>query len=109
MTGRDSHIRPQPLAGIRVLELSRVLAGPFATKLLGDLGADVIKVEDRVGGDTTRKNKPHVNGLSHYFLSLNRNKRSIALDLRTASGREVVERLIASADVVTHNFRPAVA
>ncbi|MEM7168302.1 MAG: CoA transferase [Planctomycetota bacterium] len=97
-----------PLAGIRVVDLSRVLAGPLATQQLSDLGATVIKVEDPRGGDATRGWGPPFDdaGRSAYFLCCNRGKKSIALDLREAAGREVVARLIASADVVVENFRP---
>lgn len=94
------------LNGIRVLDFSRVLSGPYCTMLLGDLGADVIKVEEISEGDPTRHNIPLVNGESHYFLSINRNKRSIALDLKQDSGVRIAKRLIQSADVVVENFRP---
>jgi crotonobetainyl-CoA:carnitine CoA-transferase CaiB-like acyl-CoA transferase len=98
-----------PLAGILVLDLSRVLAGPFCTMLLGDLGARVIKVETPDGGDVTRGWGPPVepsSGLSAYYLSINRNKESIALDLRTELGRESVRRLALRADVLVENFPP---
>lgn len=94
--------------GVRVLDLSRVLAGPWATQHLADQGAEVIKVE-APSGDETRLFGPVVDGVSTYFLSCNRNKRSIVLDLRSAAGREVVGRLAARADVLVHNFRPGVA
>jgi crotonobetainyl-CoA:carnitine CoA-transferase CaiB-like acyl-CoA transferase len=94
--------------GIRVLDLSRVLAGPWATQHLADQGADVIKVEPP-GGDETRAFGPYVDGHSTYFMAANRNKRSIVLDLRTASGRDVLARLLAWADVLVENFRPGVA
>jgi CoA:oxalate CoA-transferase len=94
-----------PLAGVRVLDLCRVLAGPFAGRMLADLGADVVKVEPPEG-DVTRLfgKKPE----SAYFRQQNAGKRSITVDLRTASGRELVTRLAAVADVVTENFRPGV-
>ncbi len=97
-----------PLAGIHVLDLSRVLAAPYATMALGELGADVIKVERRPDGDETRQwGPPFVGGESAYFLSVNRNKRSIALDLRTAADQDVVRRLALEwADVIVENFRP---
>jgi crotonobetainyl-CoA:carnitine CoA-transferase CaiB-like acyl-CoA transferase len=98
-----------PLRGIRVLDLSRVLSGPYATMLLGDLGADVIKVERPGAGDDTRAFPPMQDGESHYFLSVNRNKRSIVVDLRTSDGREVIRRLARDCDVVIENFRPGVA
>ena len=96
-----------PLAGIRVADFSRVLAGPLATMLLADLGADVIKVERPDGGDDTRAwGPPFVGGDAAYFLSLNRNKRSVALDLQTPEGSATARRLALSADVVVENFRP---
>ena len=97
-----------PLEGVRVIDLTRVLAGPFGTTILGDLGAEIIKVEPLGKGDPTRGIAPYVNGQSHYHLSLNRNKRSIALDLRSEDGRDIVRRLVASADVLIENFRPGV-
>lgn len=94
-----------PLAGIRVADLSRVLAGPQCTAMLGDLGAEIIKVESPAGGDETRSWSPEVHGVSTAFLSVNRNKRSIAIDLATARGRRIVRDLILSSDVVVENFR----
>lgn len=94
-----------PLAGMRVVDLSRVLAGPQCTSMLGDLGAEVIKVETPSGGDETRSWLPHVEGESTAFLSVNRNKRSIALDLATPAGQRIVRELILGADVVVENFR----
>src|SRR3954466_15264070 len=85
---------PPPLAGIRVLDLSQVLAGPYCTMMLGDLGADVGKVERPGGGDGSRAwGPPFAGGESAYFLQVNRNKRSIAIDLRAAEGQEVARRL----------------
>src|SRR5688500_3370303 len=96
-----------PLDGLRVLDLSRVLAGPLCTMVLGDLGADVLKVERPVGGDDTRGWGPPFAGEdAAYFLSLNRNKRSIAVDLKTPAGVARVRELAATADVVIENFRP---
>ncbi|MFN3720971.1 MAG: CaiB/BaiF CoA transferase family protein [Rhizobium rhizophilum] len=110
MTAKPS--APPPLAGIRVIELARVLAGPWAGQMLGDLGADVIKVENPDGGDDTRAwGPPFVEGAdgenlsAAYYHSTNRNKRSIAVDLKTAEGQETVRRLCASADVVIENFK----
>ncbi len=98
---------PAPLEGIRVLDFSRVLAGPLCTQILGDLGADVVKVERPEAGDDTRHwGPPFVGEDAAYFLSLNRNKRSIALDLSTPSGGDVARRLARTADVVVENFRP---
>ena len=98
-----------PLAGITVLDLTRVLSGPLATMTLGDLGADVIKIERIDGGDDTRHIPPYADGESHYFLSINRNKRSVAVDLKSARGQELVRNLARRADVVVENFRPGVA
>src|SRR3954454_21351511 len=95
-----------PLAGVRVVDLSRVLAGPYCTMLLADLGADVIKVEHPVGGDETRSwGPPFAGGEATYFLSVNRNKRSAALDLKDEEALGVVRRLAESSHVVIENFR----
>jgi crotonobetainyl-CoA:carnitine CoA-transferase CaiB-like acyl-CoA transferase len=96
-----------PLSGIRVVDLSRVLAGPYATMVLADLGADVVKVEHPRGGDETRSwGPPYAGGEAAYFLSVNRSKRSVALDLKAPEGRELALELCARADVVIENFRP---
>jgi len=96
-----------PLSGIRVADFSRVLAGPLATMLLADLGADVIKIERPETGDDTRGwGPPFVGTDAAYFLSLNRNKRSVALDLSTDEGRSAARRLALASDVVVENFRP---
>lgn len=98
-----------PLDRLRVLDFSRVLSGPYASMTLADLGADVVKVEDPRGGDDTRAfGPPFADGVSTYFLSINRGKRSIALDLKAPAGRELALRLAAVADVVLENFRPGV-
>lgn len=97
-----------PLAGVVVVDLSRVLAGPFCTLQLAELGARVIKVERPGSGDDARRIGPFVAGESAYFLSLNRGKESIALDLRDAADRALFERLLARADVLVENFRPGV-
>jgi crotonobetainyl-CoA:carnitine CoA-transferase CaiB-like acyl-CoA transferase len=95
-----------PLEGVRVLDLSRVLAGPYATMVLADLGADVVKVEHPERGDDTRHwGPPFAGGESAYFLSVNRNKRSIGVDLKDPEGLERVRRLAAGADVVIENMR----
>ena len=100
----------KPLEGLRVLDLSRVLSGPYCTMVLADFGADVIKVERPSTGDDTRGwVPPAVGGESAYFLSVNRNKRSVTLDLSTDEGKEVVYRLAKWADVVVENFRPGTA
>lgn len=96
-----------PLDGITVLDFSRVLAGPYCTMQLGDLGARVIKIEQPGRGDDTRAwGPPFVGGESAYFLSINRNKESLALDLKHERARPIVEALIARADIVVENFRP---
>ena len=100
------------LQGIRVLDLSRVFAGPAATQILGDLGADVIKVEEPGRGDearyfgVTHESLAKSSGVSPSFVALNRNKRSIAIDLAAPAGRDAVRRMVAHCDVVVHNFRP---
>ena len=102
-------IRPAAgaLDGIRVLDLTRALAGPYCTLMLGDHGADVIKVEMPGTGDETREwAPPSIKGISAYYLSINRNKRSVTLDLKNQSGKRVLERLIERCDVVVENFSP---
>jgi len=99
----------QPLHGIRVLDLSRVLAGPYCTMVLGDLGADVIKVESPDGDETRAWGPPFVGsagGESAYYLCVNRNKRGIVVDFKTAEGRDIISRLIKQSDVLVENFRP---
>lgn len=95
-----------PLAGIRVLDLTRVLSGPFCAMTLADLGAEVVKVEPPQGDDTRHWGPPFVEGESTYFMSANRNKRSIVLDLKSEAGKQALWDLIARADVVAENFRP---
>jgi crotonobetainyl-CoA:carnitine CoA-transferase CaiB-like acyl-CoA transferase len=98
-----------PLSGVVVADFSRVLAGPYATMLLGDLGADVIKVEGPAGDDTRRWGPPWAGGTSTYFQSINRNKRSLVLDLSSERGRARAHRLIERSDVLIHNLRPGSA
>jgi crotonobetainyl-CoA:carnitine CoA-transferase CaiB-like acyl-CoA transferase len=98
----------QALAGIRVLDLSRMLPGPFASMMLGDLGAEVIKVEEPRIGDPTRWSKPAIGKQSAAFLQVNRNKKSLALDLKQAAARDLFLRLAETADVVLEQFRPGV-
>ncbi len=96
-----------PLAGLRVLDLTRVLAGPYCTMFLGDLGAEVVKVEQPgVGDDTRGWGPPFAGGESAYFLCVNRNKKSITIDLKSAQGISLVRRLAERADVLIENFRP---
>ena len=98
---------PGPLAGLTVLDLTRVLSGPFCTMMLADMGARVIKVERPGDGDETRAwGPPFVGGESAYFLGTNRNKESIALDFKRLEGRRIIDRLLDQADVVVENFRP---
>ena len=94
------------LDGLKVIDITRVLAGPFCTMLLGDMGADVIKIEEPELGDDTRGWAPFIDGVSSYFLSVNRNKRSVALDLKSPAGAEVMTRLVREADVLVENLRP---
>lgn len=96
----------QPLHGIRVLDLSRVLAGPYCTMVLGDLGADVIKVESPDGDETRAWGPPFTNGESAYYLCVNRNKRSIVVDFKTDEGRKILQELVKQSDVLVENFRP---
>ncbi|MFO7942407.1 MAG: CoA transferase [Bacillota bacterium] len=99
-----------PLEGVKVLDLSRVLTGPYCSMMLGDLGADIVKVERPDGGDDTRGwGPPWVGEESHYFLSINRNKRSLGLNLKEPEGREIALQLAGEADVVLENFRPGTA
>jgi CoA:oxalate CoA-transferase len=101
-------LRSGPLAGLRVLDLSHMLAGPYCTWLLGALGADVTKVEMPGDGDFTRSIAPFAGGASIYFSSVNRNKRSITLNLKQPAGRAAVLRLAERADVFVENNRPGV-
>ena len=97
---------PGPLDGIKVLDLTRVLAGPYATMLLGDLGAEVIKIEQPGTGDESRNFGPFKNGFSLYFMSVNRGKRSVTLNLKTERGQAIFKQLLAHTDIVVENFRP---
>lgn len=98
-----------PLSGIRVLDLTRVAAGPFCTMILGDFGADVVKLEGLPDGDLLRSFGPFHDGEGTYFLSVNRNKRSVALNFRTDEGRALLRELALTADVIVENFKPGVA
>src|SRR4029453_5980485 len=98
-----------PLEGIRVVDFSRVIAGPMCTQILSDMGGEVIKIENPDGGDDTRKGAgPRAGGERHFFMTFNRGKKSVALDFSKAAGQAVVHKLLASADVMIENFRPGV-
>ncbi|MEO7730700.1 MAG: CoA transferase, partial [Kofleriaceae bacterium] len=100
-----------PLEGIRVLDLTQVQLGPCATQVLGDFGAEIVKVERPGAGDLSRSTDPFITepgGQSAYFMALNRNKRSLAIDLGKSEGREIALELARQADVLVHNFRPGV-
>ncbi len=96
------------LKGVRVLDFSRVLAGPYCTMILADLGAEVIKVERPKKGDLSRDSVPFVNGQSAYFISVNRGKKSITLDLQDPEGKNIAARLADQSDIIVENFRPGV-
>ena len=95
-----------PLSGITVVDLSRILAGPYCTMLMAEMGARVIKVEPPKGGDDARAYGPFVKGHSAYFASINRGKESIALDLKADADKKIFEKLLEKADVIVENFRP---
>ncbi|MAU22358.1 MAG: CoA transferase [Martelella sp.] len=97
-----------PLSGLRVLDFSRILSGPYASMVLADLGAEVIKVEPIEKGDETRGFPPFKDGMSHYYIALNRSKKSVALDLKTPEGAKIARELSAKSDIVLENFRPGV-
>lgn len=105
--GRDGEVE-LPLTGVRVLDLTTALSGPFSTQTLADMGADVIKVERSTGDDSRKWGPPFVASEAAYFYSVNRNKRSIALDLKDETDRETFTQLAADSDVVTENYRPGV-
>ena len=109
-TANGTNVRPLPLAGVRVLDVCQVMAGPYACMLLGDMGADVIKIEPPDGGDQTRGSmgfKMKGND-SMGFLNMNRNKRSITLNLKSKAGRDVLLRMVKQADILVENYRPGV-
>src|ERR1051325_8900945 len=101
-------MKPGALEGIKVIDLTSYLSGPYCTMILGDLGADVIKIERAGEGDEARRMPPHINGESVSFMITNRNKRSVALDLKDPVQLKQCFELIADADVVVENFRPGV-
>ena len=94
------------LSGLKVLNLTRVLAGPFATMILADMGADVIKLEMPVTGDDSRQFGPYVEGESAYFMSINRNKRSMTINLKSDEAKELFKKMVREADIVVENYRP---
>ena len=94
------------LNGIKVLDLTRVLSGPFCSMILGDMGAEIVKIERPDKGDDSREVGPFVNGESTYFMSINRNKKSLAVDLRTEEGHEIFNGLVRDADVIIENYKP---
>jgi len=96
----------KPLSGVRVLDLTRVLAGPFCSMILGDMGAEVIKIEEPGKGDDTRRWPPFVGGEATYFMAVNRNKHSVTVNLKAPEGLALLKRLAARSDVVLENFRP---
>jgi len=95
-----------PLQGVRVIDLTRVVAGPFCTMMLGDMGAEVLKIEEPQHGDDSRAWAPYIHGWGSFYLALNRSKKSVALDLKSAAGAEALTRLVETADVLIENFRP---
>jgi crotonobetainyl-CoA:carnitine CoA-transferase CaiB-like acyl-CoA transferase len=108
MTDQQKQGWKGPLEGVRVLDFTRVLSGPYATMILADMGAEIIKIESVEKGDDTRNFPPFVNDMSHYFIALNRNKKSISLNLKTPEGVKIAKDLAAQCDIVIENFRPGV-
>ncbi|KAB2585680.1 formyl-CoA transferase, partial [Rhodococcus erythropolis] len=103
----NSPTGPTPLAGVRVLDLSKILAGPYATMSLADLGADVTKIEHPEGGDPTRSWGPPFVGVdAAYYLAINRGKKSVTIDLKSTEGQEIIHRMLEETDVVVENFKP---
>src|SRR5205814_5093377 len=99
----------KPLQDLFVIDLSRILSGPICTMLLADMGAEVVKVEPPPAGDDSRQwGPPFLGGTSSYFLSINRNKKSLGLNLKTEEGRRILWKLLDRADVLLENFRPGV-
>ena len=96
------------LSGLRVLDLGRVIAGPLASSMLADMGADVIKIEDPGTGDLARNMMPKKDGISTYFVMFNRGQRGVTLNLKSEEGKEILRKMILSADVLIENFRPSV-
>ncbi len=109
LTAPAAALSALPLFGVRVVDFTRLLPGPWCTQMLGDMGADVIKAEAPGHGDPSRHNPPRQRAQTAYFASVNRSKRSIALDLRAPDGAEAAQRLIAGADIVIESFAVGVA
>lgn len=108
INSENNKLEGGPLSGITVLDFSRVLAGPYCTMVLADLGASVIKVEKFGTGDDTRAFPPFISAESAYFMCFNRGKESIVLDIKSPRDRELLERLLNTSDVLVENFRPGV-
>ncbi|SDI11623.1 CaiB/BaiF CoA transferase family protein [Alloyangia pacifica] len=108
MSSPQTDTRSGPLAGIRVLDFSRILSGPYASMVLADLGAEVIKIEPLERGDETRAFPPFIGDMSHYYIALNRSKKSVTLDLKSPEGIRIAKELAAQSDIVIENFRPGV-
>src|SRR5438874_1609104 len=106
-SGKDESVprADAPLARVRVLDLTRVLAGPFCAMILGDMGAEVVKVEEPGKGDDTRSWPPFAGGEATYFLAVNRNKQSLTLNLKAPEGRAILQKLVRKSDVLLENFR----
>lgn len=101
-------MREGALSGVTVIDLTRVLAGPYCSMMLADMGADVIKVEMPGKGDDSRAHYPQINGESAYYMNLNRNKRSMTLNLKSKEGKEILRQLVGKADIILENYRPGV-
>lgn len=96
------------LSGVTVIDLTRVLAGPYCSMMLADMGANVIKVEMPGKGDDSRAHYPQINGESAYYMNLNRNKRSMTLNLKSEEGKNILRELVSKADIILENYRPGV-
>src|SRR3990172_11145089 len=99
---------PLPLENVAVLDLTNVMAGPYCSMVLGDMGAEVIKIENFPEGDASRRFDPKINGESYCFAVLNRNKKSVAIDMKNPRGKDILMKLAAKADIIAENFRPGV-
>ena len=97
-----------PLVGLKVLSFGRVLSGPYAAMMMADMGADVIKIEDPIKGDLSRNNDPYIGDVSSYFLSINRGKKSVALNLRNEKSKELIKQMLLKIDILLENYRPGV-